>query len=320
VGILLKIATSDHQKERVEGLIDGTVSLSGCQASFINLIPGENVLLKRAFEDSEFNVSELSLSKYVALRAEGICPYTAIPVFIARSFRHGDIFVRAGGGISTPGDLRGSRVGTGDYIHTAHVWVRVLLQREYGVRPEEIRWVVGHRERICDGSEHFTEPHGVTMERAAGKSLSTMLQDGDIDALISPIPPSCFGVDPKIVRLFEDPLLEAERSFQGFPVFPILHTMALRNELAERHPHLPAMLTDAFTACKERWVQRMRHGGGSLEAQREFACLQRLMPNDPYPYGLGPDQRHAISIFLETHFEQGLSARRMYPEEIFHTD
>lgn len=310
MGIPLVIATSSHQQAFVQALEDGRVDLPGCEARFVSLIPGDNVLLTRAFDDPEFNVSELSLSKYVSLREAGTCPYVAIPVFIARSFRHGDIYIRTDRGIRAPGDLRGLRVGTGDYRHTAHVWVRALLQDEYGVHPSDIRWVVGHREKAYEPpADVFTPPPDVSIELATdGLSLSQMLERGDIDALISPLVPSCFSNGaPHVGRMFADPDGAALDYFDRSAILPIVHLMAVRNELVAAHPDLPTVLTRAFALAKDAWRNSLPESAG--EVDRRIA--------DAYAYGLEAPERATLAAFLHHHHRQGLSARLLAVDELF---
>jgi 4,5-dihydroxyphthalate decarboxylase len=309
LSIPLVIATSSHQQGLVQALVDGRVALPGCEARFVSLTPGDSVLLTRTFDDPEFNVAELSLSKYVSLHEAGDCPYIAIPVFIARSFRHGDIYVRTDRGIRSPADLRGRRVGTGDFRHTAHVWVRALLEEDYGVRPSDVRWVVGHREKPYEpGADMFVPPRGVSIETAPA-GLSQMLESGEIDALLSPLTPSCVTRNaPDVGQLFTDPEAAALEHFSRTGLFPILHVMGVRKELVERHPGLPDVLLKAFTQAKDDWL-----ASSDLSANR----TARAMGGDFYAYGLGSHERAALNTFLAHHHRQGLSGRQLAVEELF---
>ena len=146
----------------------------------------------RAFRHADFDVCELSLSSFTLRSARGDNPYVGIPVFPSRAFRHTAIVVRRDRGIDSPQDLKGRRIGTPEYQLSACVWARGLLQDEYGVRPEDIRWVRGGMEdpgRIEKISLNL--PPAVQLESApADRTLSEMLAAGEIDGIIGPRLPS----------------------------------------------------------------------------------------------------------------------------------
>jgi len=319
--IPLAIASGERVRDKVAALVDGTVRIEHCSLSFVPLGRGE--MLVRAFEDSAFNVAELSLSNYVARKARGNSPYVALPVYIARSFRHADIYVRTDHGISAPADLRGKRIGIAEYEHTLYVWVRALLEDDYGVRPADVRWIsVDHH-----GAEHagdaFRPPHGVSIEqRHTTSTLSEMLEAGEIDALISVLAPPCFSLGaPNIARLFTDHCAAEDEYFRRTGIFPILHIMGMRNELVERHPRLAQNVYEAFLAAKnvalaaEARTAALPSTSPAITAN--FARMTALMGADYYSYGLNERDCRTLDYFLESHFKQGLSDRRLTVAELF---
>src|SRR5215469_7642558 len=207
------IAIASGEYDRIRAIRDGTVKVDGCAVTYHVVEP--NQLFVRNLKNQEFDVSEMSFSTYIALRDQGKAHYTAIPVFLSRAFRHSAIFVRTDRGITSPDDLRGKRVGTPEYFTTMLVWMRGLLADEYGIKPQNLRWRLGGLEQPA---RDVPPPHpegatGVEIEPIpSGKTLAGMLADGELDAVFSARPPSCFVQPPArmsggrdaVARLFPD--------------------------------------------------------------------------------------------------------------------
>jgi 4,5-dihydroxyphthalate decarboxylase len=315
----LTIACGDY--DRTRALFDGRVRIEGCAPIWLALAPEE--IFFRAFGHEEFDVAELSLSSYVMRRAQGDCPYVAIPVFLSRVFRHSAIYVRTDRGIERPEDLRGRRVGVPEYQMSAAVWVRGLFQEEYGVAPRDLRWLTGgmetpgRREKV-----RFPVPAGLSVEPApAEQTLSGMLETGAIDALIAPRPPSCFIRGASGVgRLFADFGHDEEEYYRRTRLFPIMHVVGVKTELASRHPWLPASVYKAFAAAKDLAIESLSDAN-ALSTSLPFQVwhaeqARRLMGRDWWPYGL-EDNVPALEVFLRYHVDQGLSPRRLTPAELF---
>ncbi|MDP2267868.1 MAG: ABC transporter substrate-binding protein, partial [Deltaproteobacteria bacterium] len=280
-------------------------------------------MFHRALHFEEFDVTELSFSNYLTLTARGNCPYIAIPVFPGRRFRHNGIYINAKSGIRKPEDLKGKIVGSPEYQVTASVWIRGLLEDEYGVKPADIRWRAGglyepgRTEKVT-----FTTPGDVELERiGSGKTLSAMLLNGEIDALIGPRAPSCFHEKhPEIVRLFPDFIAIEKEYFRRTGIFPIMHLLAIHKKKAQELRWLPSSLFKAFETAKDLAIERL------LEENEPMATYpwidgvvreaQELMGKDFWPYGV-EGNRTALEAFLRYHFEQGLSERRLTIDEIF---
>jgi 4,5-dihydroxyphthalate decarboxylase len=232
--------------DRTQALIDGRVRPEGVETlNYLALKPGETFW--RQLNNLEFDASEMSLSSYTILRSEGDERFIAIPVCPSRVFRHSAVYLREGSPIEKPGELKGKRVGVGDYQMTAAVWVRGFLQHEYGVRPEDISWVVGRPIRTIQ------PPEGIRLETLApGKNLEEMLERGEIDALVSVMLPRKLGNGVR--RLFRDfRSIEADY-YRRTRIFPIMHTLALKRSVYESHPWLAVSLYKAF--CKSRDLAR----------------------------------------------------------------
>jgi 4,5-dihydroxyphthalate decarboxylase len=130
--------------DRTSAIRDGRVKVEGCAVTYLPLYPEE--IFHRAFKFQEFDVSEISFSSYIRTVATGTSAYVGVPAFVSRIFRHSGIYVRKGAGISKPEDLRGKRIGVPEYQITAVVWMRGMMQHEYGVKPSEIHWHSGGQE------------------------------------------------------------------------------------------------------------------------------------------------------------------------------
>lgn len=316
----LSIAIGNY--DRVRPLMDAAVQIDGVEPVFMNLEPEE--IFFRAFRGTQFDVCELSLSSFAVKTAKGDNPYVGVPVFPSRMFRHSAFYIRKDSGIRSPADLRGRRIGMPEYQLTACVWCRIILEEEYGIKPHEIRWVRGGIEqagRVEKIALHL--PKDVVIEDIpADRTLSEMLDAGEIDGVIGPRAPLGFECgDANIGWLFPDPQAAAKEYFQRRKIFPIMHVLGVRRALAEQHPWLPAALLKAFTAAKDLAVASLSHTAAlqvslpfCVEAARE---AHELIGKDFWSYGLEPN-RHVLETFLRHHHAQGLSARRVTAEELFH--
>lgn len=321
MGRALGIAVACGDYDRTRALFDGRVPIEGCDPVFLPLAPEE--IFFRAFVHEEFDVAELSLSSYVMRRARGDCPYVGVPAFVSRAFRHSAVYVRTDRGIERPEDLRGRRVGVPEYQMSAAVWVRGILQDEHGLAPRDLRWITGGME-VAGRVEKvgFTPPAGLSIEAAPpGETLASMLEAGSLDALIAPRPPSCFVRGARTVgRLFARFGADEQAYYRRTGIFPIMHLVGVKTVLADRHPWLAASVFKAFAAAKDAALDGLDDANAlvtSLPLQLWHAAEARsLLGADWWPYGLA-DNEKTLDAFLEYHYKQGLSPRRLRPAELF---
>lgn len=315
----LSLAIGDY--DRIRPLADGTVRIDGVDPVFSILDPEE--IFFRAFKYADFDICELSLSSFTVKTANGDCPYVGIPVFPSRAFRHTSVYIRTDRGITRPEDLKGRRVGVPEYQLTANVWVRVILE-EYGVRPSDITWVRGGYEH--PGREEkiaLKLPPDVRLESLpAGATISSALADGTIDAVIGPRAPSCFERGhPQVGRLWADPVAAASEWYGKHRIFPIMHLLGVRKDVAEKHRYLPGALFKAFEEAKAEALARLSNTAATKVTlpfvEERLQHARALMGEDFWSYGLEAN-RHVLDAFLEAHHAQGLSSRRLQPEELFH--
>ncbi len=314
--------------DRTKLLADGTVKIDGVDASFhsARIVPEifEAMVRRRAYD-----VSELGMTYFLrTFDDQGRSPFVAIPVFPVRSFRHGAIYVNKASGIRHPQDLAGKRIGElALYGHDAGVMPKGILSDEFGVRPEQSRWIVGGIDfpmKPIDFVPHPV-PDGVEVEWA-GKDvdLGEMLEAGEIDALISAdVPKAVLDGSPKVGRLFEDHEAVERDYFRRTGIFPIMHTVVVTRELADERPDLVQAVYRGFCAAKdqmqEQYVKGMTFNNMTVMLPWLTELIvndQKLLGSDWWPYGIERN-RAAIEAILRYHHEQGLTRRRFAIEEVF---
>ncbi len=269
---------------------------------------------ERMLQKGEFEICELSLSSYLMARSRGM-PFTAIPVFPRRLFSLSQMWVNRSAGVKSPKDLIGRKVGLSTFQTTLSVLAKGDLQSEYGVPWREIKWYVAKEETVP-----FKPQEGVTIQLLpSGKKIGSMLEQGEIDALMMPHPPPAVvqGSD-KIARLFSDPKQEELRYFRKNGFYPIMHVVAFKDEVLKRHPWLPRSVMEAFERAKEvckhyysdpNW-SRLVWGRHLFEEER------RLLGEDPWPYGV-KSNRANLERFMGYSLDQGLMEKRLAVEDLF---
>jgi 4,5-dihydroxyphthalate decarboxylase len=342
----IAISMASGGYDRIRAIRDGTVKVEGCAVTYHVVEP--NQLFVRNLKNQEFDVSEMSFSTYVALRDQGRAHYTAIPVFLSRAFRHSAIFVRAGSGIGSPPDLKGKRVGTPEYFTTMLVWLRGLLSDEYGITPSDLRWLLGPLEQPVRQAPDLApaqrgtsaaqqSPRGqqpipagggeknVNIEAIpAGKSLAGMLAAGELDAVFTARPPSCFlqagGAKERVVRLFPDYRAVEQAYYRKTGIYPLMHAVGIRSSLVEQHPWIAGNLFNAFASAKDIAVadfEKLSAFALTLPwIEAEYRATQAVLGEDIWPYGVEAN-RKAIDTLCRYLHEQGFTTRRISVDGLF---
>jgi 4,5-dihydroxyphthalate decarboxylase len=315
----LTLACCDY--DRVRALFSGRVPIEGCEV--IPLALEGEAMFHRAFKFHEFDIAELSLSSHTATVSRGTNEYIGIPAFVSRVFRHSGIYIRTDRGIHKPQDLRGRTVGVPEYQITANAWIRGMLKDEYGVGAEEIRWRRGGIEEPGrDERSPIQLPREIDLQQVPeGKTLSGMLERGELDAVIGARAPSCFDRGaPHVGRLFPEYKALEQDYFRRTGLFPIMHLIGIRKSLVEKYPWLPVTVYNAFVAAKEVAVKDLTEIGQLMVhlpwVVDHYKEARRVMGDDYWPYGLN-ENRKALETFTRYHHEQHLSVRRVAPEELF---
>lgn len=307
----LKLSLACGRYDRTQPLIDGRVEPQGVELTVLPTLPGE--IFWRMLNHGEFDVSEMSLSSYTILRSEGDTRFIAIPVFPSRVFRHNAFYLPASSRIERPAELKGKRIGVGDYQMTAAVWARGLLTHEYGVHPEDVVWVTGKPIRS------IMPPAGVRMELIPpDTTLEAMLERGEIDALASVMIPKGLGKTTR--RLFRDHRQVESDYYRKTRIFPIMHTVVLKTALYEQHPWLATSFYRAFCRARDLAYAQMYDTNAltvglpwvidAVEATREIFGPQI------WDYSI-EGSRPTLDALVTYLDEQKLSRRRMKVEELF---
>ena len=317
---MLELSLACQLTDRTRALVDGKAAIDGCNINFING-PAEE-LFQRAFRHGEFDIAELSLGTHLMTTARGQSRYVAIPVFLSRSFRHSAIYVRGDRGIERPEMLKGRRIGVPDFQQTAGIWVRGMLNDEYGVRSSDVRWVTGGLEQTGRQARMpYSLPDEIHFEPIAPNDTLAMLLDrGEIDAVIAPKPPSCFGRNPDVRRLFPEYREAEEAWFAKTGLFPLMHVVGIRRTLVEAHPWLPVNVYAAF--CKSRDIAlgelsimdtlRVMHPWLVSEIER----VRALMGQDFWRYGVA-ENRTDLDTLQRYAKNDGLIGHEVPIEQLF---
>ena len=301
-----KLKTVTRTQGNNQALKDGTVKPRSFEFDFVEVDP-LIAAFRRMVRGSEFDICEMAITTYICARAFGK-PITAVPIFLVRAFHHGAILANTKSGIRTPKDLEGKRVGVNrGYTVTTGVWARGILQSEYGVDLSKITWVLS-------GDEHVAEyrPPANVVPLEPGRKMADMLASGELAAAIG-VESDSSDVRPLIPDAFETGVAALRR--RG--LYPINHTVVIRNELIAVHPQLAADVFDAFTAAKGVYLDRLT--AGKIEKPTDFDILhQRVMAitGDPLPYGIAPN-REVIEELIGHALTQGIITKPVTVEQLF---
>jgi len=297
---------------RTEPILSGKVTAEGIKFATQQAIPGE-ACMRPVYE--EFDIAEMSLSWYVMARARRE-PVIALPIFPLRMQIHPYIFCSPSAGIEQPEDLKGKRIGMDQYRLTVGLWARGILQEYHGVRPQDCQWFTSEPESPDAG---FQTPEGVSIT-LANQSTEQMLLRGELDALIPPnIVPSFRNHDPRIRRLYSDARATVNDYFRKTKIFPITHTLVVRQELFEQKPWLVASLLNAFNEMEEscgksyEYAKRSAFPSAVLILEEE----EEVFGKNPWQHGLTPENRVVLEKFVQYANQQGYIPNRPALSELF---
>ncbi len=312
--------------DRTHALADGTVKIDGVAASFHTArIVAE--IFEQMIRQRAFDVSELGMTYF--LRATEVSPeFLAIPVFPNRAFRHSAIYINKASGIKRPEDLAGKTVGElALYGHDAGVMPKGMLSDEYGVTPDQCRWIIGGIDFPLKPIDFVPQPHPADVEvrwAAPEEDLGKMLEAGEIDALISADIPECvLKKSPAVGHLFDDYETAERDYYKRTGIFPIMHTVVVRRDFAEDHPDVVKAVYKGFCTAKdaaaEQLVKEMTFNNMAVMLPWLTKRIEEdrdVLGEDWWPYGMKAN-RKALDAILRYHHEQGLTKRRFTVEDIF---
>ena len=323
----LDLTLAGYPFDHVRALTDGRVEAAGVRFTYQ---PGKiGDLNTHVFSGPRtLDVTEIGLSPFLLAHAnENFRAYSLIPVFPLRLFRHKSIFIHADRGIRTPEDLKGRKIGTPGYSSTSLTWIRGIMQHEYGVSPKDVHWVISTADSSAAdagkvSAQESLLPDNISVSTGpAGKDESQLLLDGDVDALFHAGEPSAFSQGhPKVRRLFEDSRSIERDYFRRTGIFPIMHAVAIRNDLIDAHPWLPEAVFNAYSEAKSLHYESLREQWlfGTLPwFLQEYEETRALMGMNFWPYGIDANRKALDALFLYS-YEQGLAEKHLTVEELFH--
>jgi 4,5-dihydroxyphthalate decarboxylase len=291
--------------DRFEALRTGTVRSEGIDLTYL-AIQSPPEIFAQMVKKGSFDISEMSASMYITLKAQrqDDFPFIALPIFPLRMFRHGFIFINKRSGIKHPKDLEGKHVGVPEYRQTAAVWIRGLLQNDYGVSLETLKWHEGgaNKARHPDPTMDLRPQKQISVESLPeGKTLSGMLAAGEIDAMIGARRPDCLGSSSDVARLFPN-YREVEREYYTCTgIFPIMHLLVIKESLYREKPWIAESL---YKACEEAktWCLKQMRFSGAIRYMLPWLFadideLDEVFGNDPWPYGIEPN-RHTLEMLI----------------------
>ncbi|HEV7267358.1 MAG TPA: ABC transporter substrate-binding protein [Falsiroseomonas sp.] len=320
--LTLTLACGDY--DRTRPILDGRIAVEGARISAVKLASEHS--FPRAVARAEFDVTELSLSSQLLQLSRGEGEYVALPLFVARAFRHGCIYLARDAGIAAPKDLEGRRVGIPEYQMTLGLWLRGILADEHGVDVNGIAWrtagtnAAGRRERL----PLELPPSMDVRPLPQGATLNAALLAGEIDAILSPTPPAAFAAgDPRVTRLFPDPRGAAEAFHRRTGFFPIMHLMGVRRDVLQRAPGTGRALFDAFVAAQrmaeQEWDIALAASSPATIfpfLAEERAAMLALLGPDPWRHGVAAN-RGELEALCHWSQAQHLARRPLVVEELF---
>lgn len=317
----LRLTMACWNYDRTRALLEERIPVDGIELNYLNL-PVEETFF-RMLRQREFDVAEMSLSSYTLSLFRENPPFIALPVFPSRFFRHSCIYIHAGSGIREPKDLAGKRIGNPEYQMTAPVWIRGILSDEYGVPVTGATYLSGGEEEPGRPEKLALSlpPHFRLEPIPATKTLSQMIDSGEIDALYTARAPSTFTRGSgQVRRLFPDYAAVERTYYLKTKIFPIMHTVVIRREVYEQNRWVAQSLYKALAAAQKEVYEDL-HETAALKFMLPWLLphveeTEKLMGRNFWPYGL-QDNEHTLSTFLRYSFEQGLSKRQLAPKELF---
>jgi 4,5-dihydroxyphthalate decarboxylase len=314
----LTVACWDY--DRTRALQDGRVKVEGVNLTYLPMMMPESFFRMLRFGD--FDASEMSLGWYTRTVEQDPRPFVAIPVFPSRMFRHSSIYVNVDSGIESPADLRGKRIGCPEYQMTAAVWIKGIMSDQYGVAVDDVTYHTGGLEQPGREETPLDLPDHISVTPIpTDRTLSDMLEKGEVDAVYTAHMPSSFARrSPKVRRLFEDPVAVEKEYFRETGIFPIMHTVVISAAVLERTPWVAQSLQKAFEASKRITyadlfeTTALKTSLPWMNAAAEEA--RELGGDDFWPYGFDANEE-TLKTFVRYHHEQGLTRNRVDPRDMF---
>lgn len=299
--------------DHTRALADGRVKIDAVDVKFVNITPPSQIFL-RMLNHEEFDASEMSLSNFMIAIGKGDRRFVALPVFPSRVFRHSYIWINTKAGITKPADLKGKKVGIADYSMTALLFVRGLLQHEYGVAPKDIHWFRRRSEHVA-----IELPPGIRIDSIAkDQTLDGLLEAGELDAVaVTSAPRAFLNGSPLVQRLFPDCRTVEAEYYKRTKIFPIMHMVVIRRAIYQQDPSLAARLTQGFESAKKLAFEGYEEDLTALPwTNLNLEYARQVLGHDVYPYGVKNNAATLEAATLYSH-EQGLTKKQFTVSELF---
>lgn len=323
----LPLLMAGYNFDRTSALIDGRVKIDGCKLQFTEAAIGD--INTNLFSGPQtYDVAEIGLHPFMLAHAnDGFRDYSLLPIFPLRLFRHRSVFIRTDRGIDKPEDLKGKTIATPGYSSTSLTWIRGILQDEYGIRPEDVKWVVSSKDSSAKDAGKTSKqenvfPEGVPVSMGpAGKDESDLLESGAVDALFHAVEPRAYiEGHPMVARLFPDYRSVERAYFSKTGIFPIMHAVAIKKSLAQENPWLIESVFRAYSQAKKLAFNYMAKAAWVKDSLpwfgQEFDETRALMGDNYYSYGIEHNRKTLEALFRYSN-QQGLCSRELTIEELF---
>lgn len=300
----LTMPTRDYglmKQMKAAGALNNEVNID--YPAFDNIL----VAVRQMVRELAFDICEMPITTYLCARVCGK-PITALPVFLTRNFHHWAIFVDTAAGIKTAKDLEGKTVGINrGYTVTTGVWARGVLQGEYGVDLDKVRWAATGDEHVAE----FQAPPNVDYGYQ-GRDMAELFTSGEVVAAIGAVSSDL----PTVAPLIPDAAAAGFASYARTGIYPVNHTVVVRDEVLQQYPGLAADLFRAFRTSKEAYFAQLDRGGDLSAEDRLTVELEEGLGGDPFPYGVASN-RKAMEALVQMAVDQHISPRKFTVEELF---
>lgn len=324
---LLNLSMAGYNFDRTKALIDGRVKIEGCKIAFDEMGIGD-INTHVLSGPQTLDVTEIGLHPFMLAYANNdFRDYSLLPIFPLRLFRHKSVFIRTDRGIATPEDLRGKTIGTAGYASTSLTWIRGIFEDEYGIKPEDVQWIVSSEDSSAKDAgkvskQESTLPTDLDITVGpAGKSESDLLESGEVDAVFHAGEPKAYVEgNPKVGRLFPDYRSTERAYFAKTGIFPIMHAVAIKKSLIKQHPWIIKAVFDAYSQSKQEAYDYMTKYAWLKDSLpwfgQEFDETRALMGENYYSYGIEQNRKVLETLFRYSYL-QGLCSKELSIEELF---
>ncbi len=326
----LHLKMTGYDYPRVQSLYDKKVEVKGCTYDMIKS-GGIGDMNTNVFSGPQtFDITEIGIVPFILAYAnDSFRDYTLLPIFPLRLFRHKSIFIQTNGSIKRPEDLKGKKIGTPGYSSSSLTWIRGMLEDEYGVKPNEVEWVIANKDSSAGIAGQVSKhenmiPEGISMSYGTvGKDESELLLSGEVDALFHAVQPKAFiDGNPQISRLFSDSKKVEQDYFNKTGIFPIMHAVAVKKELLENDPWLSQSVFDAYSESKTANYNFMTKLGWVYDTLpwygQQYEEVKKLMGTNFWPYGIEANKK-TLETICRYCYDQGLIKQKVSIEDLFHS-